>query len=120
MKRDMNLVREILLAVEAREHGMGAAELNIEGHSQEEIGYHVYLMGKAGLLVAVEITHLGSPSPEALASGLTWQGHDFLDAARDPSLWQKALDKIRTTGSALTIEIVKAVLVQLTRQQLGL
>jgi len=120
MKRDMNLVREILLAVEAREHGMGASDLDIKGHSQEEIGYHVYLMGKAELLVVVETTHLNSQSPEALASGLTWQGHDFLDAARDPSLWQKAMDKIRMTGSALTFEIVKAVLVQLTRQQLDL
>ena len=116
----MNLVREILLAVEAREHGMGAAELNIEGHSQEEIGYHVYLMGKAGLLVVVETTHLGSQSPEAIASGLTWQGHDFLEAARDPSIWKKTLDMIRDKGAALTFEIVKAVLVQKAREKLGL
>lgn len=119
MKRDMNLVREILLAVEARQ-STGAEDLHIEGYSQEEIGYHVYLMGEEGLLDAMNVIGINSPSPKAMARGLTWQGHDFLEAARNPTMWKKALDTFRKEGVALTLEILKAYLLQKAREKLSL
>ena len=37
---------------------------------------------------------------------LTWAGHDYLDAVRDPKVWQKTKDATEKVGS-WTFEIVK-------------
>lgn len=120
MKRDMDLVRKILLDLEKHEHGRAPSQLEIEGYSQEQIGYHVHLMDEASLLRAADVTHRQSPSPQATPISLTWEGHEFLDAARDPSRWRSALDIAREKGGALTFEILKAVLVDLARRALEL
>jgi hypothetical protein len=40
MKRDFDLVRKLLLAIEASERGVLHANPAIEGHSEVQIGYH--------------------------------------------------------------------------------
>ena len=50
MKRDMDSIREILLAVEAHPCGF-APSIEIHGYTQEQVGYHVFLLGEAGLAV---------------------------------------------------------------------
>jgi hypothetical protein len=121
----MDLVRKILLALEAHEHGNAPRELKIEGYSEEQIGYHVYLMNEAGLLQAVDTTHrpvypphMQGLSPQAVPVCLTWEGHEFLEAAREPSRWQAALQIAKEKGAALTFEILKTILVDLSRRAL--
>ena len=65
MKRDMDLVRELLMAVESLPSGFAREELQIKDHTQEEVDYHAFLMKEAGLVQAVDVTSMGSPSPEA-------------------------------------------------------
>jgi hypothetical protein len=48
MKRDMDLVRKILLQIEEHPHGFAPNYLAIEDYTQEQIGFHVLLMGEAG------------------------------------------------------------------------
>ena len=50
MKLDMDLVRKILITLEEQPHGFFCQSLAIDGYSTEQIGYHVTLMGEAGLL----------------------------------------------------------------------
>jgi hypothetical protein len=71
MKLDMDLVRKILIALEDHPHGSYGQFIRIEGYSPEQIGYHVTLMGEAGLLVAVDVTTMDSESPEAMPERLT-------------------------------------------------
>ena len=119
MKRDMDLVRKILLAVEEHDHGDAPTTLTIEGHSEEQIGYHTLLMGEAGLLKVVETTHKQSASPSAMPLRMTWEGHDFLGAAREPSRWTAALKRISESGAGMTFEILKGVLVALSTEALS-
>jgi hypothetical protein len=91
VKRDLDLVREILLWIEAQPHGSVAnRHIIIAGHSDEEIGYHAFLMKDAGLIRAADTTFMDSQSPSAMPQGLTWAGHEFLDAAKDNTIWAKA------------------------------
>ncbi len=120
MKRDMDLVRQILLKIEEHEHGRAPTELVIEGHTDEEVGYHVHLMGQAGLLKVADVTDMGSASPEAIPIGMMWAGHDFLDAAREPSLWEKAKQKLGAGFASVSFDVLKELLVALARGQLGL
>lgn len=117
MKRDMDLVRSILLALENSPHGRAPTELVVEGYSDEQVGYHAHLMHEAGLIVAADATSLSSPSPCAMPLQMTWYGHDFLDAARSVSIWERAKDLTSQVGS-VSFEVLQDVLVAVAKEQL--
>ena len=118
MKRNMDLVRQILFAIEDHSEGFAPRELQIEGFTPEQIAYHAHIMGHAGLVKAVDTTHMGSTGPEAKISSLTWEGHEFLDAAREPTRWQQAKDIVAKAGGA-SIQVWLAVLTDLVKKNLG-
>jgi len=103
MKRDLDLVRAILIWIEGRPEGHNVNwRIAIDGFTDEQISYHVHLMGQAGLLVTTSMTSLDPRSPSAVAISMTWAGHEFLSAARDDTLWAKAKTKvIGPAGSAV-------------------
>lgn len=111
MKRDMDLVRKIVFALENHPHGFSPDELTFEGYSQEQVGYHVYLMIQADLIEGEDASTREFESPQGFASSLTWQGHEFADAARSDTIWNKAKaqvkDKVGTAGLGLLIEVLK-------------
>ncbi len=118
MKRDMDLVRKILLAMEQCEHGHAPGSLEIEGYTDEAIEYHAFLMNEAGLIYAVDTTHMQSLSPSALPLYMTWAGHDFLDASRDEGLWKKAMDIIGEQVKSAPFDVIKTVLVKMIELRL--
>jgi hypothetical protein len=116
----MDLVRDILLALEEHEHGSAPQQLQIAGYSEKQIGYHVWLMGQAGFLQVADVTACGDPSPVAGPLAMTWEGHEFLAAAHEASAWTRAMEKVTGTGAALSFEVLKATLVGIAKQKLGL
>ena len=120
MKRDMDLVRSILLKLEEHEHGRAPVPLVIDGYTEEQIGYHVYLMDEAGLLIALKTQSRGSTSPCAIPMRMTWAGHDFLDAARSDTIWKAAKQRLAESVGWVSFEVFKSVLVVLAKENLGL
>jgi Hypothetical protein (DUF2513) len=112
MKRDMDLVRKILMVCSDHEHGHAPPNLQIDGYTDEEIGYHAHIMEQAGLVRAFDVTDSGSLSPEAQIVSLTWEGHDFLEASRDEGLWAKAKQAAGSTGG-MALGVLKSVLIDL-------
>jgi hypothetical protein len=112
MKRDMDLVRKILIACEEYAHGRAPGNLQIEGFTDEEIGYHAHLMEQAGLVRAFDISHSGSLSPQAHVVSMTWEGHEFLEAGRNENLWAKAKEAAGSTGG-MVLGVLKTVLIDL-------
>lgn len=106
MKRDMSLVRDILLWMEKQEHGYADGQPQIEGYSEEEIGYHLYLMGQAGLVSVGDTTTLGSKSPRAYIESMTWFGHEFLDASNDEKIWKKAKENLLKPAATVSFEVL--------------
>ena len=90
MKRDMDLVRKILLTIEEEPHGHAPSELMIDGYTEEQVGYHALLMIEGGLAVGEEDTTFGQSSPSAVIMRLTWKGHEFIEASRNPAMWDRA------------------------------
>src|SRR5687768_9431326 len=106
MKRDMDLVRAILLQVEDMPYDRDGTPIGVEGYSAEEVEYHLMLLGQAGLIEMDLITFDGGAlrAPRAL----TWTGHEFLDAARNNTTWNRAKTAIVEKGGAVSFEILKA------------
>ena len=118
MKRDMDLVRKILLQIEATEAG-GKIELDIPGHEDGEIGLHVELMIEHGL-VEGQIKPSGDGSAHRILvywiKGMTWEGHDFLDAARNDTIWEKAKKKCTEATGGLALDALRVCLVELGKE----
>ena len=120
MKRDMDLVRAILLKTEdAQEESYDSAALVSETWDQAMITYHVEIMAEAGLLVA-NVSHYIGGGSHAFITRLTWNGHEFLDAVRDDSTWNKTKSRIGEAVGSASLEVVKAVAVAVAREALGL
>ena len=118
MKRDMDLIRAILLTIEEEPHGF-APKIEISGYTQEEIDYHAILLGEAGLAKVVEVTAFGDKSPQGTVTQLTWAGHEFLDSARENKRWNQAKDMISKVGGA-SIQIWMMLLSELIKKNLGI
>lgn len=119
MKRNMDLVRLILIALDEHAHGFAPSKLTIEGFTDEEIGYHCYLMDDAGLIKAIDATTMGSESPYSMPGKLTWEGHEFLDNSKDPNIWQQAKETIDKVGDA-SFSVWTAVLTKVVSNSLGI
>ena len=115
----MDLVRAILFAVEAHSSGFAPRQIEIKGYTGEQIAYHAYIMADAKLVHATDTTHMQSSSPEAHITKLTWAGHEFLDAAREPTRWEQAKEIVKKAGGA-SIAIWKDILTDLLKKNLGI
>jgi len=120
MKRDLDLIRSILLAMEASPTGYAPEELHVPGFTDDQIGYHVYLMGQAGFIEASEVTSRDSSSPQAIPICLRWEGYEFLDAARDDTRWRQARTAIREKAGTVTVAVLTQVLVSMAKSAMGL
>ncbi len=117
MQRDMELVRKILLTIADSEPAWAPDDLDIEGYTQEQIGYHSLLLIEAGLAEGQDDTTDGEPSGRI--SRMTWSGHEFLESARDPARWEQAKELLGVLGSA-SLQVWQAVLTTLMLKKLGL
>ncbi len=113
MKRDMDLIRQILIAVEA--HNSTEPCLKI---ADANGAYQVALMKEAGLVEAMIVEDGQGLPAMAVLLRLTWLGHDFLDAARDATLWKQALEKIIKPGMSWSFSLLVEWLKQEARRRL--
>lgn len=115
MKRDMDLARSILLELEEHPHvSTWKSDLTVEGHSPDEVSYHVKILSQAGL---IEATTMANPPHDSIwiPISLTWDGHEFLDAAKDDTRWNKAKSLVKEKGGGAAFEVMKAVLIELAK-----
>jgi uncharacterized protein DUF2513 len=110
MKLDMDLVRELLFALERKPGpwSLRRTEITIEGHDQTEIGYHLNRMYEAGFICGevLRSTSTAERIIEVIPFDLTWQGHQFLETVRDPELWRKTKAGARGIGS-VGVDVLK-------------
>jgi len=121
MKRDMDLVRSVLQRVESCNDPSGLHEqLDIEGYSQNEISYHIKLLNDARLLDAIDISEMGRDGFRWWPGSLTWDGQEFLNAAKDDSIWKKAKEKFMVPTMTVTFDLLLEYLKMKTKEKFGL
>lgn len=111
MKRDIDLIRKIILAVEDLPTASALGQpLKLDGYSADQIGYHSFLIVDAGLAIGFDFGGCGHSGPMWQIDHLTSAGHDFADAAREDGTWRKALSIAKDKAGGLTIDVVKELL----------
>jgi hypothetical protein len=109
MKRDLDLVRELLLRLEAipmpAVGGIAVTyndqNLAVEGKSLEDVAYTLKLIRDAGFLKVTPT----QPANGVAFLGMTWAGHDFLDTIRDPEIWAKTKEGATKAGG-FTVDLL--------------
>ena len=107
MKRDMDLIRMLLLQQEGGERMPGLDE-----YPAKVQAHHAALLIDAGLIEGVTQKDRTGQVARFHILRLTWAGHDFLDAARSDTVWNKAKEKVFKPGLSWTfsalLEFLKA------------
>ncbi len=77
-------------------------------------------MAEAGLIKATFLESDQAGVEAVIVHRLTWDGHEFLDAARNDTIWQEAKELFLKKALGLSVESFKMVLLGLIKDQLGL
>jgi hypothetical protein len=118
MKRNMDLVRQILLMVE-EEDGYPNDCPSIDGVDENVIHYHCTILHEAGLIEAMDASNNMQPW-YFIPTRLTWAGHEFLDAARSDTIWRSAKTRVAKVGESVSMETMLLLLRKLGNVALGL
>lgn len=121
MKRDMDLIIKVLKYIEEHNTATNSIVVEIEGYDSEEereaVQYQVKLLKDAGYIEAK-----GSLNPyEFYVRSITWEGHEFLDAARNEAVVSEAKEIAKKKGMDflnLPFELTKTLLVEVAKRSL--
>jgi hypothetical protein len=109
MKRDLDLVRQILLCIEHRggQCPLDALRSDLRHESDERVRYHLELVIDAGLAIEIErvvVTPFGVR--------LTHAGHEFIEVARDDARWRAAKAVVIEESGGQSLGLIKALLMK--------
>ena len=104
MKRDMDLIRRIALAVAEMPYDEFLQEL--DGVEPEVFGMHAIWMSEAGLVHGAFDEPMHGGPPTAAIFRLTWAGCEFADAVRDDTLWSKAKKQVLKPSASWTFSLL--------------
>lgn len=119
MKRDFDLIRTILLEFEARPPSNIPLKFKHDDYDPEIINEHMVLLIEAGLLEGTLLATTNSPK-RASPVRLTWEGHDFIDSIKDPTLWEKAKKNVIAPVGGVAFSVIKEWAVTEAKTRLGL
>ena len=122
MKRDLDLCRRILLAVEESDHDPHEyMELDFwHDYPDGSVSYQVMLLDEEGLVEAVRLNTIGTRSPYGwFPKRLTASGHNFLDASRNDDIWNEGKRRANEVGTA-SLPVVLELLLHIAREKLGI
>ncbi len=119
MKRDLDLVRQILLQIEALP---AAPPIQYRTSEIEDpvLLAHFELVIAAGLVNGKIARSQGARGDVISISGLTWEGHEWIEMVRGQAVWDETKSTLLDGAGALTYELSKVVAGRILRARLGL
>ena len=114
MKRDMDLIRSLLLQIEGGEKEfnattddvneiMGEKPTGLTRDESEKLYNHLDLAETAGFIeISRKIGHT------LYVEKITWEGYDFIDSVRDQVIWDMTKKSVKEAGG-FSVDILKAV-----------
>lgn len=120
MKRDPELIRNILLDVESSPPGQPINGFTYEDKEQPEILEHVVLLVDAEFIEGEVVLGASGQPHGCYIKRLTWKGHEFLDSARDEEVWRKVLTQVRERTVSVSLEVLQSLLTKAIKGHLGL
>jgi Hypothetical protein (DUF2513) len=106
VKRDLDLIREILLAIEN-----GQQPLDVTGRAPAEICYNVQLLIDRRFIEGKVLWGTGARGRQepmsCFATRITMDGHDYLDSVRDSRVWERTKRNLEKVGGSGPLEFIQ-------------
>lgn len=119
MQRDDDLIRDILLKVEATPADQEAGSVHLDGYDERTVNRHIQLLSDEGYVDATIIdSATGGIAYGASVHRITWAGHEFLANARNESFWAKAKEIVGRAGGSTSIHVLSGVLEKVASREL--
>ena len=106
MKRDLELSRELLLAMEESPSELSTNSLTERFEQPGEIlAYHALLLEDAGLIHAAVTPKSRKVHPQAaVLLRLTHEGHEFIESVRSDTTWNNLKQYVTKKGLEVTLD----------------
>lgn len=114
MRRDMDLVRRILMTTAESGMPLDAEAFANDRDDFEKVAYHIDIMAQAGLIEGMAQKDMTGGYSFASVVQLTWEGNDFLDSVKNDKVWSKVKQAIAKTTGGASFEVVKTLAVKAT------
>jgi hypothetical protein len=121
MKRDLELIREILFALEQKDDSIRVLEDQFPDRDPNKYYYNVWLLHDGGFVNAVDFSSNSGFVWKPVR--LTWTGSELLDSIRDPEVWRRTkAGAVKVGGASIEFawQIAKAYGKQLAKEKLGI
>lgn len=121
MRRDMNMVRRILMVLEEN-HEDEPISTHFFDKGREfhmELVHHVRLLSEEGMIHTVR-GHSLIGDDANLPYALTWKGYDFLNCVRSDHVWEALCAMEVENGYPLPSDVLLQLAKQMVRQRVGL
>lgn len=92
--------------------------IDIDGVEYDAVVYHARLLHDAELAIVEDWSSMDGE--DIRIKRLTWQGHEFLDAARDQGRWAEVKKVLGGRFADATFGVILSVLQAATKSSLGL
>lgn len=110
MRRNWDTIREILVRLEDLPDTDSVLSIDdFPGQRAHEISYHAELLLDARLVEGEMDRLLGPGAASFMLQRLTWSGHEFLDAVRSDTVWNKTKKTFASKGLDMTFDLAKSV-----------
>jgi hypothetical protein len=112
------LIRAILFEIEKLPPRSNVAlnQIVVEGYDSALVEHHGVLCIEAGFVAPCNVSTKLIVS--RMVKGLTWEGYEFLDNARDEERWKRT-KAVTTTVGTLSFEAVKMTLSELVKHTIS-
>lgn len=121
MKRNLDLIRHILLVIETNEDEfLTEISFTSEQYNENMVAYHIKLLLDAEYIIANVVEADAGEFVLCIVDRMTNRGHDYLDSVRNDTVWQKTLEKIKGTVGSASLDVIKTVASKIALDFLGL
>jgi hypothetical protein len=119
MKRDLDLVRQLMLQIEALP---ASPPVQYRAGEVEDpvLLKHLEMLIAAGLVSGKISQSHGSRGDVISISGLTWDGYEWVEMVRSQAVWNEIKTTLMERAGAVTFELTRAVARRILLARVGL
>lgn len=110
MKRDLDVLRDVLLRVETLKNGEHLTHHDYlpDQEAAVTVAFHVWLLAGSDYIEGRAIRGSGG-FVGFTASAITLKGFDYLDSIRDVTVWSAVKTRLVRVGGGAPLDVIKAV-----------
>lgn len=117
MKRDMDLVRKLLLETEKSEAPFDPTQnKTFIDYTDDMLYYHVELLQGHNLLDAQIQRGFSGKVISCNIISLTWDGADYVDAIRESKVWDRTKRVVKEAVGSTTMGVIKEAAVMIAKK----